>query len=144
MLSLDEALNRAQSLVDAARKAGADAADAIYGCDASAGVTVRLGQLEDVEQSESEHIGAARFRGQTLGDRLLVRPRTAHAVHAGRARAGHGARSARGRLCRPRAGRSPDAQELPHLDIDDGEEADMAALRERALEAKTPRATCRA
>jgi len=45
MLSLDEALNRAQSLVDAARKAGADAADAVYGCDASAGGCVRLGPL---------------------------------------------------------------------------------------------------
>ena len=34
MLSLDEAQSRAQDLVDAARKAGADAADAIYACNA--------------------------------------------------------------------------------------------------------------
>ena len=49
MLSLEEAQSRAQDLVTAARKAGADAADAIYACNASTTVAVRLGALEDVE-----------------------------------------------------------------------------------------------
>ncbi len=133
MLSLDEALNRAQSLVDAARKAGADAADAVYSCDASAGVTVRLGQLEDVERSESEHVGLRVFVGRrsatvsssdmaprtlaTLVERVLAMAREApEDAYAGLA--------PEDRLMR----RKP-----PNLDIDDGQEPDMAGLRERAL-----------
>jgi PmbA protein len=63
MLSLEEAQNRAEMLVAAARKAGADAADAVYGCDASSQVSVRLGALEDVERSESEHVSLRVFVG---------------------------------------------------------------------------------
>ena len=57
MLSLEEAQSRAQDLVSAARKAGADAADAIYACNASTNISVRLGALEDIERSEGEEIG---------------------------------------------------------------------------------------
>ena len=64
MLTLAQAQDRAQSLVDAARKAGADAADALYVCNASTGVSVRLGAMEDVEQSEGEEIGLRIFVGQ--------------------------------------------------------------------------------
>lgn len=64
MLSLEEAQSRAQDLVMAARKAGADAADAIYACNASTNVSVRLGSLEDVERSEGEEIGLRVFVGQ--------------------------------------------------------------------------------
>lgn len=64
MLSLEEAQKRAENLVDAARKAGADAADAIYVCNASTNVSVRLGALEDVERSEGEEIGLRVFLGQ--------------------------------------------------------------------------------
>ncbi|MFO1260708.1 MAG: TldD/PmbA family protein [Sphingomonadaceae bacterium] len=63
MLSLAQAQDRAQSLVDAARKAGADAADALYVCNASTGVSVRLGEMEDIEQSEGEEIGLRIFVG---------------------------------------------------------------------------------
>ncbi|MDX3910437.1 MAG: TldD/PmbA family protein [Sphingobium sp.] len=63
MLSLDEAQKRAENLVDAARKAGADAADAIYVCNASTNVSVRLGALEDVDRSEGEEIGLRVFLG---------------------------------------------------------------------------------
>ena len=52
------------ALVDRARRAGADAADAVYIADASESVSVRLGKLEDVERSESEHIGLRVFIGQ--------------------------------------------------------------------------------
>jgi len=133
MLSLDDALNRAQSLVDAARKAGADAADAIYSCDASAGVSVRLGALEDFEQSESEHIGLRVFIGRrsatvsssdlaprtlsTLVERVIAMareaPEDAYAGLAPEDRLMHGA--------------------LPDLDIDDHAEPDMAALKAAAL-----------
>ncbi|MCE7795325.1 TldD/PmbA family protein [Sphingobium sufflavum] len=64
MLSLDEAQDRAETLVSAARTAGADAAEAVYGCDASSQVSVRLGALEDVERSESEHVSLRVFVGR--------------------------------------------------------------------------------
>ena len=64
MLTSDQAQERASALVDRARKAGADAADAVYIADASESVSVRLGKLEDVERSESEQIGLRVFIGQ--------------------------------------------------------------------------------
>ena len=136
MLSLNEALDRAQSLAAAARKAGADAADAVYGCDASSGVTVRLGELEDVERSESEHIGLRVFVGQrsatvsssdlaprtleTLVERVIAMAKEApEDAYAGLA--------PEDRLMR---------KKLPSLDIEDDEEPDPAQLRARALEAQ--------
>lgn len=64
MLSLEEAQSRAQDIVSAARRAGADAADAIYAANASTNVSVRLGTLEDVERSEGEEIGLRVFVGR--------------------------------------------------------------------------------
>lgn len=64
MLSLEAARDTASALVERARAAGADAADAIYLADASESVQVRLGKLEDVERSESEHIGLRVFCGR--------------------------------------------------------------------------------
>ncbi|MCW1431554.1 TldD/PmbA family protein [Novosphingobium sp. JCM 18896] len=63
MLSLEAAQERAEALLQRARKAGADAADAVYSADASESIQVRLGKLEDVERSESEHIGLRVFIG---------------------------------------------------------------------------------
>src|SRR5687767_15729537 len=57
MLSADAARDRAVSLVDLARRKGADAADAAYVGDRSQGVSVRLGKLEDVHRGEGEEIG---------------------------------------------------------------------------------------
>lgn len=136
MLSLNEALDRARSIVAAARKAGADAADAVYGCDASSGVSVRLGALEDVEQSESEHIGLRVFVGRrsasvsssdlsprtldVLVDRAVAMAREApEDAYAGLA--------PEDRLMRRR---------LPSLDIEDDEEPTPADLRERAMAAE--------
>lgn len=133
MLTLAQAQDRAQSLVDAARKAGADAADALYVCNASTGVSVRLGAMEDVEQSEGEEIGLRIFVGQrsatvsasdlekdslvVLVDRCLAMAREAPED--------------------PYATLAP--QELlmhaqpPELDIVDEAQPDPAALKERAL-----------
>jgi len=136
MLSLNDALDRAQSLVSAARAAGADAADAVYGCDAASGVSVRLGELEDVERSESEHIGLRVFVGrrsatvsssdlaprtlETLVERVIAMAREApEDAYAGLA--------PEDRLMR---------RKLPSLDIVDDEEPEPAALRERAQAAE--------
>ena len=64
MLSPDQAQARCQALVERARAAGAEAADAVYSADASQSVRVRLGALEDVEASESEHAGLRVFVGR--------------------------------------------------------------------------------
>ena len=64
MLTPQAALDRATQLVEQAKKAGADAADAVYACDASTEVQVRLGTLEDVVRSEGEDIGLRVFIGQ--------------------------------------------------------------------------------
>ena len=48
MLSSEQAEGRAAALVEAALKAGADAADVLYIGDASTSVQVRLGELEEV------------------------------------------------------------------------------------------------
>lgn len=79
MLSPAEAQERCEALVERARRAGADASDAVYVASASESVQVRLGALEDVERSESEHIGLRVFSGGAsasigstdLGDQAL-------------------------------------------------------------------------
>ena len=64
MLSPEAALDRAAALIDIARRAGADAADAVVAGQSSEGVQVRLGQLEDIERSESEHLDLRVFVGR--------------------------------------------------------------------------------
>lgn len=133
MLTLAQAQDRAQSLVDAARKAGADAADALYVCNASTGVSVRLGAMEDVEQSEGEEIGLRIFVGQrsaTVSASDLEEDSLAALVDR----------------CLDMAREAPEdpyatlaPQELlmraqpPALDILDEAQPDPAALKERAL-----------
>jgi len=63
MLTISAAEAKVASLIELATKAGADAADALYVGDASTGVQVRLGALEDVERSEGEEIGLRLFVG---------------------------------------------------------------------------------
>ena len=80
MLEPEKALDRAPALVDLARRAGADAADAAYTGNASETIQVRLGKLEEVERSEGEHITLRVFCGarsasigsSDLGDAALA------------------------------------------------------------------------
>ena len=55
-----------ETLLDAAKKAGADAADALLVENVSASVSYRLGKLEDVERSESADLGLRVFVGQRV------------------------------------------------------------------------------
>ena len=64
MLSVSQAESHAADLVALARKAGADAADALYVGGVSTQVQMRLGALEDVEHSEGEEIGLRAFVAQ--------------------------------------------------------------------------------
>ena len=133
MLTVSEALDRAQMLCDAAAKAGADAADALYYCNASTSVSMRLGALEDVERSE----------GQDISLRVFVGQRSA-SVSTADMDAGELAKLVERCVAMAReapedryAGLAP--EELlfrgtsPDLDLDDGSEADPQALREAAL-----------
>ncbi len=63
MLTPAQAQERCQALIERARRAGAEAGDAVYLASGSESVSVRLGALEDVERSESEHIGLRVFVG---------------------------------------------------------------------------------
>lgn len=64
MLDADAALDRLDHVLRLARSAGADAADAIYVGQASTGIGVRLGKLEDIGRSEGEEIGLRLFLGR--------------------------------------------------------------------------------
>src|SRR5450432_2211599 len=54
------------TLINAARSAGADAADALMVENVSASVSYRLGKLEDVERAESYDLGLRVFVGHKV------------------------------------------------------------------------------
>ena len=64
MLTLESANDRVRALIERARKAGADAADAVISAESSESIQVRLGKLEDVLRSEGEHISLRVFAGR--------------------------------------------------------------------------------
>ncbi|AGH50084.1 C69 family peptidase [Sphingomonas sp. MM-1] len=136
MLTIAQAEDRVSTLIAAARKAGADAADALYVCDASTQVSVRLGQLEDVERSEGEDIGLRVFVGRRSAS-VSSSDLSADALAALVERAVAMAREAPED---PWAGLAPADRLLtgaaPDLEADDGADPAPAALRERALAAE--------
>ena len=64
MLDPATASDTLAALIDQARRAGADAADAVYVGDRSTSVGVRLGVLEDVSRAEGQDIGLRLFVGR--------------------------------------------------------------------------------
>ena len=132
MLTPSAAAARAEALIARARAAGADAADAVYIGDASESVGVRLGKLEDVERSESEHVGLRVFvgtRSASIGSSDL----SDAALEELAARAIAMARAAPED---PWAGLAPEDRllrgEAIDLDLTDPHEVSPAALREMA------------
>src|SRR5687767_3636165 len=63
MLDPAAAADLLASLIDSARRAGADAADAVYVGDRSTSVGVRMGALEDVSRAEGQEVGLRLFVG---------------------------------------------------------------------------------
>lgn len=133
MLTVAGALDRAEMLCAAATKAGADAADALFYCNASTSVSMRLGALEDVERSE----------GQDISLRVFVGQRSA-SVSTADMDAGELAKLVARCVAMAReapedayAGLAPEAMlfkgAVPDLDLDDSSEADPEALRAAAL-----------
>jgi len=136
MLSVDQARHTAQSLVQRALDAGADAADAIYVGGHSTSVQVRLGELEDVSRSEGEEIGLRLFLGQksaTVSSSDLSDEALAQLAERARAMAAEAPED-------KYAGLAPadrlHTSELPFLDALDPADPDPAELRARALEAE--------
>ncbi|MGV3480923.1 MAG: TldD/PmbA family protein [Sphingobium sp.] len=136
MLSVSQAESHAADLVALARKAGADAADALYVGGASTQVQMRLGALEDVERSEGEEIGLRAFVGSRSAS-ASTSDLTPQSFAALVERVVAMAREAPGD---PWAGLAPEDRLMrdapPMLDIDDGGAAEPAMLKARALEAE--------
>jgi PmbA protein len=136
MLSPEDARDRTLELVERARRAGADAADAAITSSASQGIQVRLGKLEDVERSESEHIALRVFIGRrnaSIGSTDLG----AAALDELASRAVDMARAAPEDAY---AGLAPEdmltSGPYPDLDMIDGHEPAAEKLREMAEEAE--------
>jgi PmbA protein len=136
MLSEDEAAGRAAQLVAAAMTAGASAADAMIGISRSSGISVRLGELEDVDRSESFEVGLRLFDGQrsaTVSSASLDPAEFADLAARALAMARQAPEDPYSGLADPALlGRySP-----PDLDLFDPAEPDLAALRACAAEAE--------
>jgi PmbA protein len=133
MLSVSEAEARAASLIEAARKAGADAADVVYACDASTVVHVRLGELDDVLRSEGEEIGLRFFvgsRSASVSSSDLSQDALSALVERAAAMAVEAPED-------PYAGLAPEGRLLreggPYVDGDDGLDPAPTELKARAL-----------
>jgi len=136
MLEPDAAQDKAASIVELALRSGADAADAVYAGERSQGVSVRLGQLEDVHRSEGEQLGLRVFRGRrsaSVASSDLSSEALAALVERALAMAAEAPED-------EFAGLAP--EELlfrgtpADLDLDDGRDPDAEALRQRALAAE--------
>ena len=133
MLTVQLAEGRAAALVEAAVRAGADAADVLYVGDAATSVQVRLGALEDVSRSEGEEIGLRLF----VGRRSASVSSSDLSDEALRALVERAAAMAREAPEDPYAGLAPEDR-LYHgsaveLDGDDGQDPGPAELKDRAL-----------
>jgi len=136
MLSPEAAQSRANDLVERAIRAGADAGDAAYIASASESIQVRLGQLEDVERSEDEHMSLRVFVGKRsagigstdLGDAAL-NELAARAVDMARAAPedAYAGLAPQDRLAKP---------PFADLDLCDTTEPGARALRDTAQEAE--------
>ena len=136
MLDPAAARDKAASLVELARKKGADAADAVYVGERSQEVSVRLGVLEDVHRSEGEEIGLRVFRGRrnaTIASSDLSKDALSALVDRALAMAAEAPED-------KYAGLAPEELlfqgQREELDLDDGGDPDPARLKERALAAE--------
>ncbi len=136
MLSVEQARDKVEQLVEQARLSGADAADALYLGERSSGVQVRKGELEDVHRSEGEGIGLRVFRGTKSASASSsdLSPEALAAL------VGRSLAMAAEAPDDPYAGLSPvdllTTPPYPDLDGWDPLEPDPAALKARALEAE--------
>ncbi|MES2339470.1 MAG: TldD/PmbA family protein [Pseudomonadota bacterium] len=133
MLTTAQAQSVAARIVERARAAGADAADAVFVADASTAVEVRMGALEDVGRSESAELGLRVFSGRRSAS-VSTSDLSDDALNTIVERAVAMARLAPED---PWAGLAPADRLIrgnpPSLDLDDGGDPAPEILRERAL-----------
>jgi PmbA protein len=136
MFSVADAETKVADLVAAARRAGADAADAVYYRSESTEVQVRLGTLEDVGRSDGEEIGLRLFVGKRSAS-VSSSDLSRDALTALVERAAAMAREA------PEdeyAGLAPEDRllrgEAVEIEADDGVDPSPSSLKERALAAE--------
>jgi PmbA protein len=135
MTQTDDSLNLLTDLLAAARKAGADAADALIAQSLSLGVSWRMGKPEDVERSESRDLGLRVFVGQ--GQACVSTSDTSAAARAELvARAVAMARNAPPDRFAGLADPALLAKAWPDLDLADSAEPDVATLQARARAAE--------
>ena len=136
MLTAYDALNRTTDLIARTGRAGADAADAVYGGSASRHVSVRLGVLEDVGSAEGAEIGLRVF----VGKRSATASTSDFSIASIDALIDRTVAMARLAPEDPFAGLAP--QELlshgpfTSFDTDDGQDVAPEALKDRALAAE--------
>ncbi len=119
------------ALLEAARKAGADAADALFVEGISSSVSYRLGKLEDVERSESYDLGLRVFVGQ----KVAFVSSTDFSADALAGLPGRAVAMARLAPEDRFAGLAPTdrlARDIPQLDLEDAAEPSAELLIERA------------
>jgi PmbA protein len=119
------------AVLDGARKAGADAADALYVEGVSSSVSYRLGKLEDVERAENYDLGLRVFVGQ----KIAFVSSTDFSADALAALPGRAVAMARLAPEDRFAGLAPQdrlAKNIPELDLEDAEEPSAETLIERA------------
>ena len=124
------------SLLEAANKCGADAADALFVEGVSSSVSYRLGKLEDVERAENYDVGLRVFVGQ----KIAFISSTDLSPEALEALPGRAVTMARLAPEDKFAGLAPTdrlAKSIPALDLEDAAEpsADLLIERARAVEA---------
>jgi PmbA protein len=136
MLEPAAAADTLSSLIAAARRAGADAADAVYVGDRSTSVGVRLGALEDVSRAEGQEVGLRLFVGQrnaAVASSDLAADSLTALVERALAMAREAPED-------PFAGLAPEDRLMrgprPDLDLDDGGDPDPALLRDLAQAAE--------
>jgi len=123
------------TLLDAAKKAGADAADALHVEGVSSSVSYRLGKLEDVERAESYDLGLRVFVGQ----KVAFVSSTDFSDEALKALPGRAVAMARLAPEDKYAGLAPTdrlAKTIPQLDLEDAVEPSAETLIERARSAE--------
>jgi PmbA protein len=119
------------SLLDAAKRCGADAADALYVEGVSSSVSYRIGKLEDVERAESTDVGLRVFVGQ----KVAFISSTDFSADALAALPGRAVQMARLAPEDKFAGLAPTgrlAKDIPALDLEDATEPSAEILIERA------------
>lgn len=125
--------DRAAQLVEAARKAGADAADAVAITAISLGVDVREGAVEETERSEADDLTLRVFVGRRVASISTNRVGEADEMAA------RAVTMARATPEDPYAGLAESsllAKDHPDLDMLDGTEVTADMLRERARQAE--------